>query len=485
VVLGRTIPNLLFSEKTRSSKKLVTTMDIIWDDDDEVTDAVALILQMEDDSDTSDDDDDIALVPVAHLWGSGSRPGKAPNLERHRVFYSHLLFKDYWGPQPVYNQMYFKRFFKVPIGLFDDIVERVTLQDDYFRQKTDVTGKLGFTPLQKMCSAVRLLTSGVSSSEQDDKYRMAATTGMECMKRFCNAMGEVYGPTVLRHPNAVDIGRLLDEGCDAGFPGCIGSIDCMHWKWKNCPSGWKGMFQGKAGVATIVLEAIADNSCRFWHFNFGAPGALNDVNVLDRSPLFDNAVRGEAPAVNFTVNGHDYKHAYWLGDGIYPRYACFIKTFPRPATRMQKMFASAQEAKRKDIERAFGMLQARFHILTSPCRLWDREAMDTVIRTCVILHNMVIDYEREHNIDAEYINDEMYVPQHPFTVLARDNEQNGIAREQMVAAMKDSDLHDQLQYDLMIERWAKWYHGADDDDDEQPENENDVGEDEEDDEEQD
>ena len=34
---------------------------------------------------------------------------------------------------------------------------------------------------------------------------------------------------------------------------------------------------------------------------------------------------------------------YWLGDGIYPSYACFVKTFPHPTTRMQKMFASAQE----------------------------------------------------------------------------------------------------------------------------------------------
>ena len=54
------------------------------------------------------------------------------------------------------------------------------------------------------------------------------------------------------------------------------------------------MFQGKSGVPTVVLEAIADNCCRFWHFNLGSPGALNDLNILDRSPLFDNAVRGES-----------------------------------------------------------------------------------------------------------------------------------------------------------------------------------------------
>ena len=154
------------------------------------------------------------------------------------------------------------------------------------------------------------------------------------------------------------------------------------------------MFQGKSGVPTVVLEAIADHRCRFWHFNFGSPGTLNNLNILDRSPLFDNAVCSEAPRVEFVVNNNTYTCAYWLANGIYAPYACFVKSFPHPSTRMQKLFPLAQEAKRKDIEQAFGILQAtRFHILTSGCRLWDRFAMKTVIKTCVVLHNLIIDYE--------------------------------------------------------------------------------------------
>jgi hypothetical protein len=220
------------------------------------------------------------------------------------------------------------------------------------------------------------------------------------------------------------------------------------------------MFEGKSGVPTVVLEAIADNRCRFWDFNFGAPASLNDLNILDRSPLFDNADRGESPSVHFIVNGDAYQYAYcWLGDGIYPRYACFVKTFAKPKTRMKKMFASAQEAKRKDIEQAFGMLQARFHILTSACRLWDRNAMKTVIQTCVILHNLVIDFEREHGVDWDYINDEMYIPHHPFVVIPRDKAQTcWDTRSQMISAMQNSELHTtRLQNDLMIDRWEKWY----------------------------
>jgi hypothetical protein len=134
---------------------------------------------------------------------------------------------------------------------------------------------------------------------------------------------------------------------------------------------------------------------------------------------------------------------------------------------MQKMFASAQEAKRKDIERAFGMLQARFHILTSACRLWERHAMKTVIQTCVILHNLVIDFERENEMDSDYIvNNEMYNPQHPFVVIPREEGQTFDTRSQMISAMQNSELHTRLQHDLMIDRWDKWYANNSNDDDE-------------------
>jgi hypothetical protein len=40
-----------------------------------------------------------------------------------------------------------------------------------------------------------------------------------------------------------------------------------------------------------------------------------------------------------------------------------------------KYFAKAQEAERKDVERAFGVMQYRFAIVRGPAPLWDMKTL--------------------------------------------------------------------------------------------------------------
>jgi hypothetical protein len=72
----------------------------------------------------------------------------------------------------------------------------------------------------------------------------------------------------------------------------------------------------------------------------------------------------------------------------------FVKTIKAPASLKAKYFATAQEAQRKDVERAFGVLQARFQIVRQPTQLWDEVTLRDIMTTYIILHNMIIEDER-------------------------------------------------------------------------------------------
>ncbi|XP_047979103.1 uncharacterized protein LOC125221021 [Salvia hispanica] len=141
----------------------------------------------------------------------------------------------------------------------------------------------------------------------------------------------------------------------------MASIDCMHWEWKNCPVVWKGQFTigFKSKHPSMILEAIADYRLRIWHADFGIAGSNNDINVLQSSPLFNDKYRGEGLEIRFVANGTQYHRGYYLADGIYRRWPVFVKTVRQPFGAKKQFFERKQEGARKDVERAFGVLQGR------------------------------------------------------------------------------------------------------------------------------
>ncbi|KAL0010561.1 hypothetical protein SO802_005669 [Lithocarpus litseifolius] len=136
---------------------------------------------------------------------------------------------------------------------------------------------------------------------------------------FSLAMVDIFSEEYLRSPNNEDIARLLAHGESRGFLGMLGNIDCMHWKWKNCPTAYKGQFSGHIREPTIILETVASYDLWIWHTFFELHGSNNDINVLERSNIFSELAEERAPAVNYSINGNDYTMGYYLADGTYSK----------------------------------------------------------------------------------------------------------------------------------------------------------------------
>ncbi|RWR93432.1 putative nuclease HARBI1 [Cinnamomum micranthum f. kanehirae] len=240
-------------------------------------------------------------------------------IHRGRISGHHRLYNDYFSENPIYNPSQFRRRFRMRKPLFLRIVNAVEAHDPYFQLKRNCAGSLDLSALQKVIAAVRILAYGVAADVMDDYVRIAESTFIESLKKFVQAIIDVFGNEYLRTPNNVDICRLLSEGERRGFSGMLGGIDCMHWKWKSCPVAWKGMYaRGDHREPSLILEAMVLCDLWIWHAFFGLPGSQNDINVLDRSPIFIDLAEGRTLSANYSINGHEYTTGYYLTDGIYP-----------------------------------------------------------------------------------------------------------------------------------------------------------------------
>ena len=238
----------------------------------------------------------------------------------------------------------------------------------------------------------------------------------------------------------------------------------MHWEWKNCPTAWKCQYSRGSGKPTNVLEAVASYDLWIWHAFFGPPGTLNDINVLDRSPVFDDIIKGQVPQVTYSVNGREYHLAYYLTDGIYPKWATFIQSISIPQGPKAVLFAQHQEAVRKDVERAFGVLQARFAIVKNPALFWDKVKIGKIMRACIILHNMIVEDERDGYTQfdvSDFQEAEDNGSSHVDLTYSTNMPSNIANMMSARTRIRDRKMHQQLKADLVEHIWRKFGHDED------------------------
>ena len=156
-------------------------------------------------------------------------------------------------------------FLRITHGISQYSNENIPEHFKYFVERFDATGRQSFTILQKCTSAIRQLAYGTAADMFDEYLQMSESSSINCLDHFCKCIIDLYRNEYLRKPNAQDIARLYSAHEEKhGFKGMLGSIDCMHWEWKNCPNAWKGQYtRGDQNALRSCLKQLLHMICGY------------------------------------------------------------------------------------------------------------------------------------------------------------------------------------------------------------------------------
>ena len=166
-------------------------------------------------------------------------------------------------------------------------------------------------------------------------------------------------------------------------------------------------------------------------------GSLNDLNILNLSPFLELLVDGSFAELEiasgktpYKVNGEIFPRFFVLVDGIDPPYSRFVKGLKLPLTDVEKRYTAWQESARKDIERAFGVLQARFQVMRRPLLGHSLKKLSTVVSACLIMHNIMCVSDRimDGDVYARYNPAQHYMDKEepPNAVIEYENNEDNV-----------------------------------------------------------
>ncbi|KAG7347508.1 DDE superfamily endonuclease [Nitzschia inconspicua] len=175
------------------------------------------------------------------------------------------------------------------------------------------------------------------------------------------------------------------EYAQAGFPGCIGSIDASHIA---CEKVRFCLGQNHLSFKLPYTSRTYNMTCNHRRLAIcttdGHPAGWNDKSIQHFDKLATGLNNGTLlPDLPFELDEYDnegnvvkkkYRGAWLLVDNGY--------------------LASAQiEAMRKDVACAFGILKGRWRVLKAGVRVQGVEKADKIFKTCVALHNWLLEVD--------------------------------------------------------------------------------------------
>ena len=127
----------------------------------------------------------------------------------------------------------FRRRFRLPFPLFKYLVQ-ICKEENVF--ESIYTSKI--LPIEaKVLGCLRILGRDACADDitEDTGNIIGESTMHYVFKKFINGMTTKIYPRFMKLPTGEYLKEVLDVYAAVGLPGCVGSMDCTHIKWAQCP----------------------------------------------------------------------------------------------------------------------------------------------------------------------------------------------------------------------------------------------------------
>lgn len=319
-----------------------------------------------------------------------------------RAYYKHvhpwgLMMKSKSFLDPT-SEIYktFRRRFRLPPPLFKQFVklcENFNIFDSIYEGKIPIE--------MKILSSLRILGRDNVLDDMVEFAHYSKTAIQKAFTDFTNNVALRLFPHYVKYPEGAEMKKMMETFASLGFPGCVGSVDCTHVRWDQCPALYRNLMKGKEGYPTVAFEVICDHQRKILHCSSSFFGTTNDAVLCYQDDVVEDILKGkfsEERNLSFTTTTTcglkiKWDGCYLLADQGYPSTFGIVDPIGIPLTRDQTLFSEWIESVRKDVECVFGILKSRFRFLRNAVRYHDKKTIENVFKTCCVLHNMLLEFD--------------------------------------------------------------------------------------------
>jgi hypothetical protein len=309
----------------------------------------------------------------------------------------------------------FRRRFRIPFPLFKLIVQLCRKENIF--EHTDQRKVRIPIEIQVLC-ALRILARDCCADTITEISNVGNSTVNTIFHKFVKNFSNKFKDTYIKPPEIGSIFMTQVQDCydKLGFPGCIGSMDCTHIKWDQCPKENRSITKGKEGYPTLSFEVVVDHSRRIHSVSEGFNGTVND-KTISRYDKYCKKLEVEGIYKNVEYILYD-KHGipfrckglYLIVDGGYREALVYINPITDDFSYDVIIWNEILESVRKDIECTFGVIKGRFRFLRNGIVYHSASLIENAFITACILHNMLLVYDGldlsnwEENVEWENLD---------------------------------------------------------------------------------